>query len=544
MKTSKKKTMVFAVCCFLLGQMLLGAGVSSSDGEASPSLALQQFPAPVISSAVPSEVSFFGTSPQTPEQARPYFDYFSWQIFVALSWQAQVGTDGRAVRGQPSSDSTINSAGTRVWESWKADWELFRPNGAQPTDWSSYSLNPQGSSNPCGQLPSGARLFAMISKMDSIIDGYNQAFTGPLIDQHRNYVRYEIHLNKDYYDTATSKGWYLMKNVSRDPSKPNEFPNGTVDVKGAWRQLTPAEVSGNRFYMVDAMLVDPGTKKCVGPVKMGLVGFHIATKTARFREWVWSTFEHVDNVPEPGRTPPATGYSFNNGTNNPQTVNGYDYPPGDFDASGKQKLPCKLPCTTGGPSQHLAPCPINDSDSLPPASSCLRTPVQTTRLTPISPSGQASPTTDQTNARWQQALKGTVWANYELIATQWPTEIKGEFFQVKKPRKCPDPTNPLCAATGVYPKNADSPFPERTQYSGTVPGVANITMETYYQNTNSCIECHYGASQDDFTFMLAQKAYTPPTLAQKRAGKTAKQRSNPDPVLENLRQMLPNNLKR
>jgi hypothetical protein len=188
----------------------------------------------------------------------------------------------------------------------------------------------------------------------------------------------------------------------------------------------------------------------------------------------------------------------------------------------------------------MAPCPINDSDFLPPANSCLRTPVQSTRLTPISPSGQLSPTTDQLNTQWQHALRGTVWANYQLVVTQWPTEIFGKNFQVKKPRKCPDPTNPLCAATGVYPVNCDTPFPERTQYGGTVPGVANITMETYYQNTNSCIECHYGASQDDFTFMLAQKAYVPPSVAQKRGGgKAGKPIANPDPVLENLRQMLP-----
>src|SRR4029078_13734279 len=49
---------------------------------------------------------------------------------------------------------------------------------------------------------------------------------------------------------------------------------------------------------------------------MGLVGFHIAQKTKEFPEWIWSTFEQVDNVP------PKAGNiqsSFNNGTGNPPT---------------------------------------------------------------------------------------------------------------------------------------------------------------------------------------------------------------------------------
>jgi hypothetical protein len=32
------------------------------------------------------------------------------------------------------------------------------------------------------------------------------------------------------------------------------------------------------------------------PVPMGLVGMHIAVKTRSSPQWVWATFEHVDNL--------------------------------------------------------------------------------------------------------------------------------------------------------------------------------------------------------------------------------------------------------
>ena len=52
--------------------------------------------------------------------------------------------------------------------------------------------------------------------------------------------------------------------------------------------------------------------------------------------------------------------------------------------------------------------------------------------------------------------------------------------------------------------------------------VANITMETFYQQPNpslpklgaSCMQCHYTAAQTDFSYTLTNRAW-PPTLATK-----------------------------
>jgi hypothetical protein len=508
---NRVKTLLVLIACLGFAFMAVNIGVAEKGGGEGGAAAapgrVQAFPTPVLSSTIPTQVMIPG-GVSGPVAARPFFDYFSWQSFVALNWQVAM-SGGQPQRGQPASSSTINSQGMRVWQSYKADWETFRPGGAAPTAWNTYALNPTGSKDPCGNTPSGTRdVMPMISKMDSVIDGFNQAFSGPLIDQNGNYVRYEIRLNEVDYNQILTTKWYIFKNVSRNPANPNVFPINSIEIKAAWKVLTPAEVQGGRFFTITGLLINPNTQQCTQST-MGLVGFHIANKVDGFREWIWSTFEHVDNAPGPNavQSPtPAAGWSFNNGTATPATPDGYSEP---------------------------EPTPIPDNVSLPTASP---TPVQVRRVTPITYSGQSGPTTDQINAQWQAALSGTIWQNYELVATQWPS-TEGN-FQVKKPANgCPNPKNPMCNATGVYPVNADTPFPAND--------VANITMETYLQD-NSCMKCHYGASQDDFTFLLAQKAFKPPaqqglfmtmTPSNKRGGKPLST-TLPDPVLENLRTMI------
>jgi hypothetical protein len=224
---------------------------------------------------------------------------------------------------------------------------------------------------------------------------------------------------------------------------------------------------------------------------MGLIGFHIANKEKHHREWIWSTFEHVDNVPEDA---PVSGhkYSLNNGTNIPPSLLGFDHRPDKID--------------------ETKPFPVFGDPQ--------RNPVQVSRLTPIS-EGQVAPTTEQMNAKWEQALAGTVWQFYKLVSTQWPIVQDGQDFKVGPP------------GAGTFPQNSDSPFPTAK--------VANSTMETYFQR-NSCMKCHYLASQDDFSFLLSERAFTPPPPPVSalmnsvvRAKQISDDRISKSPILQNLR---------
>jgi hypothetical protein len=102
-----------------------------------------------------------------------------------------------------------------------------------------------------------------------------------------------------------------------------------------------------------------------------------------------------------------------------------------------------------------------------------------TRVTPIPDS------TALINHDYQRLLAGTPWANYQLVATQWPTVRNGASFRLD----------------GTYPSDSDSPFP--------ADHVANTAAETYFQNQGrtSCMQCHYETASTDFSWILALRAF-------------------------------------
>lgn len=415
-------------------------------------------PTPSVSGNIPLDVNI-PDGVTTPEQARPYFDTFSWQSFVALNWPAAAAP--RGAPDQPNNQSVFigNKSGGQpvVWGTYKEEFELFDQGRNRPTAWN----DPAVPINPCGgaQLLPGQKVFVRYSKGDSVVEIDNQAFSYPLIDQNLNYAVYEVRFNQSQYefirgvDSDQSTWLYYVKNLAgkepiQMPASSPPSTQGAMMLKAAWKVLGPKD-NANRFYSVSSLVLDPETKKCTTQ-QVGLIGFHIAQKLKDFPQWIWSTFEQVDNVPGQSAGP----YSFNNGTNNPQTIGGYaNRPPA------------------------MAP-------QLQPISQ--RQPVQVTRFNPIPDSTMAI------NASWQKVLNGTVWQYYQLVMTQWPS-------------------NPTVFKTredgGIYPQDAGGAFPAN--------GVTNTVMETYFQSQNdaagaggnSCMSCHYGADQADFSWSLLRGAH-------------------------------------
>jgi hypothetical protein len=115
-------------------------------------------------------------------------------------------------------------------------------------------------------------------------------------------------------------------------------------------------------------------------------------------------------------------------------------------------------------------------------------------------------------------IKGTVWQNYMLVMTQWPTEIAPE-----------------------SPSNDGVPFPP----GGSALG--NTTMETYFQfDGGSCMDCHGIVSNRngrDFVMFVTMDAFRPKVpapgelFATKIAGEQALQTGNAlsaDPMVKSL----------
>lgn len=410
---------------------------------------------------IPYIVSMPGEIAAGPLAAQqPFFDDFSWRSFIALNWPAALGADGIPLRGVPDTQASIADGATRTktWETWKAAWELFKKT-LDPTPFDNYdaypAVCPEASTAKAWQ-----RFFVMTSKTDSLIDELNEAFSGPLIDQNRNYVRYEIKLNETEYNTIRDNRWFIASNLPAQVvfTSSVQAPiaiRGAIELKAAWRELIQGQDDLNRYFWTDAFLLEPGQPMTCRQARMGLIGLHIVHKVSPYREWVWSTFEHVDNVPGSAK---ALGsmYSLNNGTAIPATVNGFYYPP-----------------TPGKPPEKLVP-----GKELPDKSDVRRTPVQVTRFTPVRAD------TQQINAAYQQLLHGTPLEFYQALPTQWPSVRHGALFK----------------ADGNYPADSGNPFPLRH--------VANTSAETYFQNSGatSCMECHYQTANTDFSWVLAIRA--------------------------------------
>ena len=173
---------------------------------------------------------------------------------------------------------------------------------------------------------------------------------------------------------------------------------------------------------------------------MGLTGMHIIHKTAKLNTAeVWSTFEHVDNSPDnPQQAQQSnTVWSF--------------YNPQCFDCvPNKAPEPLK---SDGGKYiwQTNMPYAAKYGVAAPGQFSSQRYGTQAVRVYPI------YKCTAMLNSIWQEKLKGTVWANYRLIGTQWQ-------------------------------KNENPGGPMAPTYLG------NVTLETFIQKNSSCISCHSGAT--------------------------------------------------
>lgn len=300
-------------------------------------------------------------------------DIFSWQGFIALNWPAQAG-----VRGEPDVNKKINDQGPRVWETWKEEYEVYLKDGRKPKPWNDTEPVPTS----CG----GDKLFFRTQKIHDTIDSTLQAaaadgtLPATLTDQKGKLVRYEIRLNKVLFDYIMQHRLYNA-GVQTLATSVN-FPDGAILIKAAWREVSHAEEK--LFHTVTACVCDKdkqGRMVNCRKERMGLVGFHITQKTPFAPQWVWSTFEQVNNVPGVA----AKGsLSFNNPS-----------------------------CPT---------CPVNQQ-------TLLGTPNQIVRAItiPATEPNCADPTQAVDNVRRmnddvRKALTaaGSVFQSYELINTQWP----------------------------------------------------------------------------------------------------------------------------
>jgi hypothetical protein len=416
--------------------------------------------------------------PATRPDPFPAFDNFAWRAFIALNWPSQLDA---ADRGAPDRAKTLGDPGKRVWETFKSRYELFEvgPDGrpVAPSPWQSYA-----GSNPCGaDVDNRVKTLASFAPFaDFNQPGFTPGvYANPLVAQNGAYTRYEIHVNEPEFSTLATNGWSQGKNLP-DVEHPARLPPGSIAIKAAWRILTAADTPAvrARYYVVDdAEIVDIAKTLAAGRTicsksDVALVGLHIAIKTVYRPQWLWSTFEQIDNVPPVGvgaaREPDAKDAGVP-----------YSY----FDAS-KPDLGLWPPFG----SRATLPVDWSNPPKVDPA------PMQVVRRHPIHASTMAI-----NRAYWAlPGVKGTVWEHYMLVATQWPT--------VTQP---PGPQNDGSYFPGLTldPNTPREPYQSSDAERDPKENLVNTTMETYLQEPpSSCMSCHNSVSNArgfDFVGILA-----------------------------------------
>jgi hypothetical protein len=437
------------------------------------------------------------------------FDDFSWRSFVALIWPAVQGQ-----RGVPDTTKTnFPVSGPLVFETYKADWESFPPPKSPnpppaPAPWTSFA----GTNNPCGSSVNvgwGDLVLASYTKFGNLgLAGFGNFFTGPLIASGftqqgmQQYVRFQASYNETEYNQILDNRWYLQANLGNLTFCSNGATvNGqacpaenSVDLKASWIDMsTIPAAQQSRYYTTQAWVLDPATNAC-SQRNMGLVGLHIVSKTPTRPQWIWSTFEQIDNVPAvTGATPTKnTVFNFNDGQGAP--------------------MPAKDPyCVPGQPGCPAVPPP-------PAAMPFLASQGTRFNVTRVKPIGIGPATTPATNAAYQgllaQAAPNSPWQYYELVMSQWPVP-------------------------GNTPANPGGPkfsFPGKIKAGDDASSFANVTLETFDQTSifTGCMNCHNAtahpggaATGNDFLWSLAVNAYPPPESATKAALRMNRSGVNP-----------------
>lgn len=414
--------------------------------------------------------------PNSPPDLRKLqhgFDYYSWLTFIALN--------------SPKDGGLIGNETRPAWEDYKQLPDVMLPGGTPPDDWTDDNA-PHDVAAACKvKFKRGMMIVHM-----EMEETYNEPFkSGPLFDQNGNYALFVIFVNKQMFQYIKNHTLYSRVGQEEYPAD-IDFPSGNkaenelgaIMIKASWKLMKEGVDFGPkvtpRYHMIDALLYRPKSADSCRQVKLGLIGFHVGHKTVNRQQWIWTTFEHLDNVP--------TEQEIRAGIASDRTYSFYN-------------SSCKI-----------SECPLNqtptgswDPDTLGwvpfPRNPKFRSQIERTGPTQIflDEKDDVKVFNDAFQA-WPQISK-TVWKNYNLINTQWPSEFPCS--QNRQPGKLPDAT---CA-----------PFPTF---------LANTTLETFSQPqqetetrgdhdagvplaTSSCISCHNNATtqhrpatRSDFTYIL------------------------------------------
>jgi hypothetical protein len=292
---------------------------------------------------------------------------FAWQEFIALNWPAvPQNQPGQPVqtnkRDQPDQNAIFGDpkyTGTNaplVWHTFRHKSEIFPGTGQPPgypnstaSTYFGYDAPPQyiyangaippfSSASGPTPTPTGSPSLAPWINLDEQSEiGLDTMFAGTATSANFPFPKQQILFlakanRAEYMYIAANKWWdgsapggatatYIAgfaKNPSGyaepapgsttgpGPSPYVSFPNNVIEIKSAWRQLTPQEVSSGRFYTTTVRYynangsqvgyIDAQNNPNQGYPVWGLVALHIIQKTPTAPYFIYATFSQADNI--------------------------------------------------------------------------------------------------------------------------------------------------------------------------------------------------------------------------------------------------------
>lgn len=358
------------------------------------------------------------------------FAVFSWQSFLALTEVADPST------GQLEFETYMDVDG------------LFPAGGAPPKPW--------------GQEPWPLTLDGITKQAGS---GNTLLPQKPLIGRF-DPVQYDMSVNKTMYDYITGNMLYTQKcfnqggsNIHMPPTANPSSIAGSIELKTAWLPMPfgcdPAKYHCTKAKIPNVLLAVP----------VGLIGIHIVHKLDDHQEWIWSTFEHINNSPDCAKV-----------TNPPQGYNNWNFYKTGF-------VPVNSPCpacasSDGSGCNPATQCNTFQAGVLP--NICRVEPLTTVACNPKNPdlNDDSNDVACLNPSVWNLLPANSVWRNYMLVGTIW-----------FKPGM-------------TAPNNSGQTPPAGQQFVGNDP-LSNTVMETFTQLEDAnCFSCH----QNQFKPFDAQSA--------------------------------------
>jgi|SRR5580658_4099492 hypothetical protein len=402
-------------------------------------------------------------------------DCIAWQEFIYENWAADPAHPGTPDQSVPGSAfGAPSAAAPKVWQTYVPSDVLFRGDA---------KLSALAEAHPAR-----LRLSALAETTGFDLNAIGQASGKPdapqwLTDQRGGLTYYAVNIDPDEVafilrgmpggtnltsfagqascagqpGQAGKGGFNLPQGYGGDTDCTGAAASfglgvGTIETKAAWVALPADHSLDYRYLTAAATITDPYGRSTDATV--GLVGLHIIRRLPGAPQFLWATFEQVDNDPDNGsdtvRLPPNPNFRPGPGFTyyNPGCT-----PTSDPVYQCKLNTPPAFPCS--GPNPPY----------LPTGCSPYAAPMQVTRVTPV------DGTADLVTAyAWSLVPANSVVNYYRLIDVQWPS----------LPTAIPPQSQTPLTIGGITPSDG-------TRI------VANTTMETYVQTTRSCMDCHRNA---------------------------------------------------